>query len=381
MRGSFRFGRFFGVDVYIHFTFVLFLLFFGYLAWTGAAADDSVRTVPWKEAVSMMGLICALFTCVVLHEYGHVLAARKFGVPTRDITLLPIGGVARLERIPEKPSQELIVAIAGPAVNVAIALVLTLVLGVGRRLLDLDRVQQMQGEMLQRIMQWGGFLQTLLLANVVLVVFNLIPAFPMDGGRVLRAFLSMKMGRVRATQIAAKIGQFLAVLLGLWGLTHGHHILLFTALFVWIGASREAEDVVLQDRLSGRRVGDAMLTEFHSLRPTDTVAQAVDLILGGWQTDFPVTEGGRLVGIFTRHDLINAMKDGQPAPGLVVADLMRRDFPFCEADEPLEDCLQRLRAANLPLLPVMENRTLAGLLTPENVSEFLLLRTLAGRRQ
>lgn len=379
MKGSLRFGRFWGVDVYIHFTFLLFLLFFGYVRWMEAAGDGNPATVPWKEAAAVVGFICALFTCVVLHEYGHVLAARRYGVQTRDITVLPIGGVARLERIPEKPSQELIVALAGPAVNVLIALVLALFLGLTHWLQGWDRMKGMQGDVLLRMLQWGGLLPTLLVANVVLVVFNLLPAFPMDGGRVLRALLSMKLDRVRATRLAANIGQFLAVMLGFWGLHSGHYILLFTALFVWVGASREAEDVEMQSQLSGSGVGHAMLTEFHTLSPDDTVARAVDLILDGWQTDFPVTESGRVVGIFTRHDLINAIKDAQATPDVSVATLMRRDFSVCQADEPLEACVQRLRESSLPILPVMQEQELVGLLTPENVGEFLYLRTFAGR--
>ena len=242
---SIRLGRLWGIDVFVHFTFLLFLLYFGWQEWDVAKAEGLSDHDAFHSAANVVALICGIFCCVVLHEYGHALTARRFGIGTVDITLLPIGGVARLERIPEKPMQELIVAVMGPAVNVVIIVVLLAMFGVSH-FLNWDRFAKHQGEWMHGLNVWGGFFKNILWANVAMVVFNLIPAFPMDGGRVLRALLAMRIGRVRATQIAAGIGKVLAVGLAVWGFSKHQYLLLFTATFVWIGASQEAASVRYQ---------------------------------------------------------------------------------------------------------------------------------------
>jgi Zn-dependent protease len=239
---SIRLGRLWGIDVFVHSTFVLFLLYFGYQEWGETQRQGFSDRDSFHSACNMVVLICAIFGCVVLHEYGHALTARKFGIDTVDITLYPIGGVARLERIPENPRQELLVAIAGPAVNLGIVLILLAAFGL-TKFLDVERLAENRGDLMHKLMVWGDFWKQLMLANVVMIVFNAIPAFPMDGGRVLRSLLAMKIDRVKATDIAAGIGKVLAIALGIYGIYSQHYLLAFTGWFVWLGASQEARAV------------------------------------------------------------------------------------------------------------------------------------------
>lgn len=366
MKGSFKLGRFWGVDVFVHFTFILLLLLWAGIEWSNSG--DLTRSL------NVVALVCAIFGCVTLHEYGHILTARKFGIQTRDIILFPIGGIARLERMPDKPGQELLVALAGPAVNAGLAIALYFVLQGLDRLEEIGRVRQFRGELMHGITASVPFLTQLFYANVIMGLFNLIPAFPMDGGRVLRAFLSMRMDYPRATRIAARVGQALALAIGFAGFHYGQYLLLFTSLFVWIGAARESEDVEMRSTLQGYTVDDAMLTSFATLRPEQTARDAAALILAGSQPDFPVVEDGRVVGLLTRKDLVQALVS-QPADGdLPLAKLMCRSFPACHTKDPLEECLQVLRESGLPLMPVLDAGIMVGILTPENIGEFLLLR-------
>src|SRR5213083_2574667 len=274
MRWSWRIGRIAGIDLYVHMTFLILL---GWVGLSYYLARHSAR-----DALSGIGFILALFGIVVLHELGHALTARRFGITTRDITLLPIGGVSRLERIPDQPKQELLVALAGPAVNVVLAAILLAVLALGSGPAPYSAVGQ----------AGGGFLSQMLWINVSLAAFNLLPAFPMDGGRVLRALLALRMDYVRATQIAAAVGQGIALVFGFIGL-FSNPFLVFIALFVWLGASSEASMVQMRTALSGIPVSRAMLTDFHTLAPEDTAKRVLELILAGSQQDFPVVDGGQ----------------------------------------------------------------------------------------
>ena len=288
MKWSWKIGRLWGIEVYVHATFLLIVGWVAYSYWMQFHNLDAV--------LGGVAFILALFACVVLHEYGHALMARRFGVKTRDITLYPIGGVARLERIPEKPIEELWVAIAGPAVNVGIAIIL------GLYLLPSAGLPAISGLSVTS----GSFLVRLLAVNVLLVAFNLLPAFPMDGGRVLRALLAMRMDHLRATQVAATVGQAMAFLFGILGL-FGDPFLLFIAFFVWIGAEQEANMARIKHSLGGIPVSRAMLTNFKTLATTDTLANAVDLILSGTQQDFPVMQDEHVVGMLERDTLIRGL--------------------------------------------------------------------------
>jgi CBS domain-containing protein len=208
--------------------------------------------------------------------------------------------------------------------------------------------------------------------NITLVVFNLIPAFPMDGGRVLRALLAMRMDYVRATQIAANIGQGLAFLLGLFGLFN-NPFLLFIAFFVWIGASQEASMVQMRNSISGIPVTHAMQTQFETLSPSDRLDRVVSLILAGSQQDFPVVEDGQFVGVLTRDDFIRALsQQGQNTP---VADVIRRNVPTVDSHEMVEMALMRLQESGTKTLPVMHRGRFVGLVTSENITEFLMIRS------
>jgi Zn-dependent protease len=355
MRWQWKLGTFAGIDVYIHATFLLLIGWVGYSYWLEHGTLAKVA-----EGIFF---ILALFLCVVLHEYGHALTARRYGIKTRDITLYPIGGVARLERLPDKPIEELWVALMGPAVNVVIAAVLFTILylsGGPTPITDLTITS-------------GSFLARLMTVNISLVLFNLIPAFPMDGGRVLRALLAMRLEYVRATQIAANVGQGLAFLFGFIGLFN-NPFLLFIAFFVWIGASQEASMVQMKNSLSGIPVTRAMLTDFKTLSARDTLAQVVGLILAGSQHDFPVLDAnGSVLGILERDTFINALaRRGQSVP---VVDVMRPNLPSVDSHEMVETALMRLQESGAKALPVVHGGQLVGLITTENITEFLMIRS------
>ncbi|HEX2997588.1 MAG TPA: site-2 protease family protein [Anaerolineales bacterium] len=355
MRWQWKLGTFAGIDVFVHATFLLLIGWIGYSYWL------QYETV--AKVVEGILFILALFLCVVLHEYGHALTARRYGIKTRDITLYPIGGVARLERMPDKPIEELWVALMGPAVNVVIAALLFTYLFVTNSLVPVN--------------EWaiasGSFLERLMAVNISLVLFNLIPAFPMDGGRVLRAVLAMRMEYVRATQVAANIGQGLAFIFGLIGLFN-NPFLLFIAFFVWIGASQEASMVQMKNSISGIPVTRAMLTDFKTLSPRDSLAQVVGLLLAGSQHDFPVVDAnGDVIGILERDAFIQALSQrGQSVP---VVDVMRSSVPSVDSHEMVETALMRLQESGAKTLPVMHGGQFVGLVNSENITEFLMIRS------
>lgn len=357
MKWSWKIGRFAGVDVFIHTTFFLLI------GWMGLSYWLQTRTV--AGTVAGIGFLLALFGSVVLHEYGHALTARRYGIKTRDITLLPIGGVARLERMPDKPIQELWVALAGPAVNVVIAVALFSVLLVTNTLTPLREMSLTSGPFIERLMT----------VNLFLAGFNLLPAFPMDGGRVLRALLAMRMDYMRATQAAASIGQGMAFLFGLIGLFI-NPFLIFIALFVWIGAQQEASMVQMKTALGGIPVNRAMLTEYRALSPTDRLSHAVEAILSGAQQDFPVVSNGSVVGVLTRNDLLTAL--AQRDSNTSVDQVMQHEFQVVDTNEMLEPALARLQSCNCHTMPVTSRGRLVGLLTADNIGEFLMIQAAMG---
>jgi stage IV sporulation protein FB len=341
-----------GTVVRIHFTFLLFLVWIAVSHYARGGRDAAVEGTIF---------VILLFLCVLLHEFGHVFAARRYGVQTPDITLLPIGGVARLERIPEEPSQELIIALAGPAVNVVIAAILFVALGGFLPPESVD-VQNPGTSMLAR----------LAMVNLFLVVFNMIPAFPMDGGRVLRALLAARYGYQRGTQIAATVGQVLAFGLGLLGLM-GNPILVFIAIFVYLGAAGEAHAVQMRQASRGMLASDAMITRFESLRPGSTVEDAVQCLIHTTQHDFPIVDGaGMLRGVLTRDDMIRALRDQGPTTS--VMEIMRGNIPVIHQRQPLEKALQLMQKSQMPAIGVTDSASrLVGLITPENVGEMMMV--------
>lgn len=364
MKWSFKIGTLGGTEVRVHVTFFILLAF---VALQGMSGGQGMA-----GALDAVLFVSAAFICVVLHEFGHAFAARGYGIHTPDITLLPIGGVARLERMPEKPSQELVVAICGPLVNVVIAAGIGLMLGTGLRV-EKDLHFEQSGLFWQKLMLW----------NLMMVFFNLIPAFPMDGGRVLRALLGLVVDYERATHWAATLGQGIAVAAGLWMLVSGQisPVLMLIAFFVFVAAGQEASAVSQRQAFHGLRVQDAMMTDFHVLPPSATVGEVVELLLAGTQQDFPMVDGDdRLLGLVTRQRLIRALAEngaGHPAQ-----DILER----CELQVPprmdLGEALQALNSSTCPVLPVIEplGGRLTGLLTNENVGELLLVRLAVRRR-
>ncbi len=362
MRWSWRLGRVSGIKVQVHWTFLILI---GWVIWSYAQQGAS----PAEVATGVV-FVLAIFACVVLHELGHALTARHFGIATRDITLLPIGGVARLERMPDDPREELLVAIAGPAVNLVIAVVLFVGLGIAGALGSVQSVEMIS----------GNFIVQLLVVNVVLVAFNLLPAFPMDGGRILRALLAYRLPYGRATKIAAAIGQamaivFLLAFVFLWR----NPFLPFIAIFVYLGAQAEAQQVQVRTALEGVTVGDGMMTRFQTLGMHDTLGRAVDELLAGAQQDFPVTDGGRIVGLLIRSDLVKAVKDR--GRHTVVEEIMRRDCAAVAEDDALHDALARMRSSKCSSVPVVRAGRLVGLLTLENVGEMMMVQSALPRSE
>ncbi|HEX4748311.1 MAG TPA: site-2 protease family protein [Bryobacteraceae bacterium] len=359
MRWSFKIGRFAGIDVYVHATFLLLILWVVALHWLGSHNMNGVG--------SGLVSILAIFACVVLHEFGHALTARHYGIATKDITLLPIGGVSRFEKLPEKPSQELAVSIAGPLVNVAIAAILYLVLFLTSGFKPVGGLSITN----------GPFLERLLVANLLLAAFNLLPAFPMDGGRALRALLATRMDHVAATQLAAAIGQGLALVFGLVGLFFDP-FLVFIALFVWIGAAHESQSVQFKDAFTGTPIRTAMLTDFKTLNTADTLGAAMKAVIEGSQHDFPVMWGDRVMGILTRANLLTGLSEF--GPDQLVTGVMQREFEIAEPNEMLQTALMRMASSPTRVMPVLQDGTLVGLVTQENLGEYLMIQNALHRR-
>lgn len=353
---SWRVGRLFGIPVYLHGTFLVLVGFVLLGKWRQGGDLGS--------AVGSVLFLLAIFATIVLHELGHALTARRFGIRTRDITLLPIGGIARLERMPDVPRHELWVALAGPAVNVAIA---AIVFGFSTLAGMRPTIALAEAS--------TGTIDRFIGINVWLAVFNLIPAFPMDGGRVLRALLAERMDYVRATQMAAFLGQGVALLFGFIGL-FVNPFLLFIALLVWMGASDEAVAVQTRSALTGIPVTHAMMTDFRMLESGEPLDHAVALVLAGAQRDFPVTQNGRLVGVLTRDALVAALATGNA--DVPVAQVMDREFQTTDAQDLLDTAVQRLQGCRCQVLPVLQRGQVVGLLTPDNVGEFIMFRGAVG---
>jgi Zn-dependent protease/CBS domain-containing protein len=357
MQWSIPIGAVRGTVIRIHLTFVLFL------AWIAITAYARGGQRAAMEGVLFISLV---FASVLLHEFGHVFAARRYGIKTPDITLLPIGGVAQMERIPEKPSEELVVALAGPAVNVVIAGILALVLG-GLPHIGVGLNLENPGVSLLGRLAW---------VNVTLVLFNLVPAFPMDGGRILRALLALRMGHTRATRVAASIGQIVAFGLGLAGLFFGNPMLIFIALFVYMGAASEGAAAQQRQVSQNLLASDAAVTRFEMLSPSATVAVAVEHLLRTSQHDFPVVDGaGRMRGVVTRNGMIRALQ--ATGPDTPVLEVMQRDIPTVGAGQPLEDAVRLMQDGGLPAVGVVdEDGRLVGLVTPENLGELMMVQAL-----
>jgi Zn-dependent protease/CBS domain-containing protein len=352
MSWSWRVGQFAGIDLRVHATFLVLLAWVWTSFWLAGKSIDAI--------VAGAGFIAAVFACFALHEIGHAIAAQRVGIRTSGVMLLPMGSIARLEQIPEEwPKHQFGVALAGPAVNVTIAAILYAWLTLRHGWAPSSPLS----------VTAGPFVERLFVANLWLALFNLIPALPMDGGRVLRALLVPRVTYPEATQFAAFAGQCLAFVLAFIGL-FSHPMLLFAAWFVWIGATQESEAAQTRPALSGTTAQAAMLTGFDELKPSESLADAVRLTLRGPQHDLPVVDQGRVVGILTRTDLLVAV--AQYGLELSVTAVMRRRFQLAESTETLDIVFQRLAPCDCHTIPVIDNGRLVGLITMERLGEYLL---------
>ncbi len=342
-----------GIPIRVHFTFFLFL------AWIGLG-HGGMSGVVW------VGFITSIFACVLLHELGHALVAKRNGIQTRHITLYPIGGVAMLDGKP-KPRQELAIALAGPMVNLVIAAVLTPIVLILYGRIDLSTNLETK----------GGFVCSLLVANLTLGLFNLIPAFPMDGGRVLRAVLNLKRSDRSATQIAAGVGQALAIGLGFVAAYYGSVILFIVAAFVFLGAGQELTATVTRSFLEGHNVSDAMQTQFRTITSGASMDHAAQMLIEGSQHDFPVVVGEEVIGLLTR----NAIAKGLAMDGATgfVAGHMVREFKRADPSLPLEGAVELFSDGDPAPILVMTEDQLVGMLTSENLSEFIMLEHARSR--
>lgn len=358
--GSFAIAVIGGIPIRIHITFLLLL------AWIGLAGAESGK----GRSVAGLLFILLLFVCVVLHELSHAVVARRFGVRTLSITLYPIGGVALLEKSP-RPRQEFWISLAGPVMNLLIAGLLAIGLAVTHSKAGAFQVGQTRTSLIGDLM-W---------ANLILGAFNMIPAFPMDGGRVLRSVIAQFTDEVRATEIAAAIGQFLALAFGLFALIQGQFMLLLVAAFVYFGAGQEAGAFRTRALMVGHKVREAMMTEVRTLTVGATLKEAAQVLLAGSQHDFPVMNGDDVVGLLSREDLMRGIASQED--DTFVTGIMNRDFPRSTPDADLETELTNLGRAGTVLVMHADTtgaQVLVGMLTQENAIEFLTLAQIASRR-
>lgn len=348
-----------GIDIRVHLTFPLILLWaafqFGVLGGGGLVG-----------ALFGITSISLLFVLVTLHELGHSFAALHYGVPVERITLLPIGGVAQLSHMPDKPKQELVIALAGPAVNVALAILL----GGTAVLFNISLTNPLTSGI---SLTFASLFSYIFYYNAILALFNMIPAFPMDGGRVLRAALAMKLDYGRSTQIAASIGRALAVLFGIYGLFNGQFFSVLIAIFIYSGATQEARMVQFRERLRGYTVQQAYNNQVPVLDPADSLRNVVNWTARGL-TDFPVAHFGTYVGFLGNERLLSALQEG--GPDQTVASVMARDVQPVSLTTDLFDVQQRLSHERLSALPVVEYGRIVGIISGRHIQQMLRLATM-----
>jgi Zn-dependent protease/CBS domain-containing protein len=348
-----------GIDVRLHFTFPLIFLWAGLqFGLIGGSMDAALFGVV---------VIALLFVLVTLHELGHSFAALYYGVPVKQIVLSPIGGLAQLERMPDKPAQEFVISVAGPAVNVAVAVLLAPfipLLGLG--LADFAAVLSLS----------AGVTATAVFAyvffyNIILAVFNLIPAFPLDGGRIFRSLLAMRLNYVQATNIASLVGRGFAVLLGMYALFNGGIFMIFIAGFIFLAAGQEAAAVRYREALRGYTVADVYSPTAYTLNPYNNLQQVVNLMMMSGQTSFPVVQDERLEGFVTQQDLGAAMQSR--GSHTWTNTIMRHDVKPVTPNMTLVEAQERLLVEDLESLPVVENDRYLGLVGRWQIQQFFRL--------
>jgi Zn-dependent protease/CBS domain-containing protein len=358
MKWSARIARIASIDIRVHVTFLILLV---WIAWMSYVATGSAAGV--LDGILML---CLVFVIIVVHEFAHALTARHFGIRTRDITLLPIGGVSSLERMPDEPRQELLVALAGPSINFVLAALLAgLALALGEPLLPSTEVAMQSVSLVVRLF-W---------INVALGVFNLLPAFPMDGGRVLRALLALRLSDIQATRIAAGVGQAMAIVLGIIGL-FGSPMLVFIALFLWMGATGEGHLAEAKFIAHGIPVSAAMVRDFEVMTPAQPVSEALHWVLVSTQHDFPVIDensrDGQVVGMLGREAMLKAL--AAHGPKVSIGEVMRPVSTLLHPSDNLEDAFMKVMRGGEALAVVDAHGRLVGMLTSDSVADFFLIR-------
>lgn len=357
MRWSLTIGRIFGITLRLHVTFLLLLAVIGYMAFVNGG---------WHDAAWALALVCAIFACIGLHELGHSVIAQQLGVQVKSITLLPIGGVAALKRIPENPWYEIAITLAGPLVNLIIAVALAPLV------FHVDQAWLPQFHLIRMPYDGMSLLQAIFAANVTLFAFNFIPAFPMDGGRLLRAVLALVISYRRATAIAALLGQALAVVFILAGF-NGPVMLIVIGAFIFIAAEGEDRLVRMRSQLRDVAVHEVMSREFATLSPLDTVQHGLEMVYRRGQEDFPVVEGGHVIGLVTQQDMIDARND--LGPDVPVADIMRTKFRIVSPEARLAQVYEDMMTEGNVSFPVMDDNQLVGFISPANIARFLAVRS------
>lgn len=370
MSWTFRIAQIAGIDIKVHSTFFLVLIL-GAFQWGGST--------PGSVSGALFGvvLMVLLFTCVTLHELGHSLFAKHFGIPVKDIVLLPLGGVAQISKNPEKPWQDFLIAAAGPVVNMVIALVLFVATGASAQLSVLgergELLNSLNTPSLQTLSLW------LLAANVSLCLFNLIPAFPLDGGRMLRALLAMRLGYPRATRIASLIGQGLAIVLGMFGVISGSFVLALIAVFIFFGASQESVAAQAKTVLSTQKIGDAYNKYAITLQNGDRVSKVVDYILTSYQPDFAVIFGKNLLGIVTRNDVLRTLAINPD--DLYVSEFMQRNVLKVDATKSLDEVREEMSDKRARIAAVYNGTSYLGLVSAEDLNEATAVLAFVQRQQ
>lgn len=362
MKGSFKLGNIAGIGIFMHWTFVLLIV---YIVFSNYRLGHNAEQILWAVL-----FILSIFVTVFLHELGHALAAKRYNIKTKDITILPIGGLARLDKIPEKPKEELVVAIAGPAVNLVLAAITYLFISIPE--VDALNVQLTGG------INSGNFFLNFFVVNIWLAVFNMIPAFPMDGGRVLRALLSMKLERHIATSIAAGIGQLLALVFVFLGF-YSNPFLIFIGIFIMLGAQAETEYTQAKYMLKGYKVKDALMRQYQTIDSSETIKAAVEILLNGQYKNFLVLENNKPKGTLSRDEIIIALTGKGENESIV--NVMNKNLIFLNADSPLEDAYQKALEEKSILMPVLENDRLIGTLDTENILEFIMIKDATSKRK
>lgn len=350
MKWSFKIGSIFGIPLNVHITFVLLLIL---IYFVGA----SVIGAGGLQGVIFVALV---FASVVFHELSHSIVARHYGIKVEDITLLPIGGVARMADTPEKPIQEIVIAAAGPAASLFLAFLLWFIadiFGSGVTISDMS-IQ-------------GGLLAELTAVNFILAIFNLLPAFPMDGGRILRGFMGLYLSPYQATKIAVGIGQALAIGMFFLGILSGNFFMILIALFVYLGAESEERQMGIMVALGGSKAQDAMISDLHILEPGQTVADAAIRFCKGFQSDFPVMDERRLIGLVTREAIVDTLH--QKGPDILLSEVMVRDFPVANEQTPLTEVLRKMQSTNSKAVPILNHGELKGLITLEQIGRYNML--------